>query len=313
MRIAVFGAGAVGGYIGGRLAEAGGDVAFIARGAHLAAIREHGLRVESPNGDMHIQGAVATDDPAEIGSVDTILFAVKLFDTAVAARACAPMIGPETVVVALQNGVESEAEIGAIVGAERVMGGTVYIASVVAEPGVIRQTGQFAKLIFGEMDGRLSERGRALETACRDAGVDVTFSATVELEIWMKFVVLAALSGVTTVTRLPVGILRADPEPRALFENAIAEAVAVGRARGVALPEDAVARQMAVVDGWPETMVASMLHDLNGGRRLELDYFSGAVSRLGRDCGVPTPVHDVLHAALKPYLLGRPGGDPEAA
>ncbi len=305
MKFAIFGAGAVGAYIGGRLAEAGQDVAFIARGAHLAAIRESGLRVESPNGDMHINPARVTDDPSEIGPVDYILFAVKLFDTEAVARACAPMIGADTTVVALQNGVDSEAAIGAVVGPERVMGGTVYIASVVAEPGVIRQTGQFARVIFGEMDGTTSARGTRLETACREAGLDVTFSAAVETEIWMKFIVLAALSGVTTATRKPVGQLRDDPDTRALFEKVIAEAVAVGRARGVALPEDAAARQMATIDGFPETMVASMLHDLEGGRRLELDHLSGAVCRLGRDSGVPTPVHDVLYAVLKPYLMGR--------
>ena len=305
MKIAVFGAGAVGAYIGGRLAEAGQDVAFIARGAHLAAIRENGLRVESPNGDIHIHPAQVSDDPAEIGPVDYILFAVKLFDTETVARACAPMIGADTVVVALQNGVDSESAIGAIVGPERVMGGTVYIASVVAEPGVIRQTGQFAKVIFGEMDGKDSARGARLETACREAGLDVVLSPAVETEIWMKFIVLAALSGVTTATRKPVGLLRDDPDTRALFENAIAEAVAVGRARGVKLPDDAATRQMATIDGFPETMVASMLHDLDGGRRLELDHLSGAVRRLGRESGVPTPVHDVLYAVLKPYLMGR--------
>jgi len=305
VKIAVFGAGAVGAYIGGRLAEAGQDVAFIARGAHLAAIRENGLRVESPNGDMHIHPAQVTDDPAEIGPVDFILFAVKLFDTEAVARACVSMIGADTTVVALQNGVDSESVIGAIVGPERVMGGTVYIASVVAEPGVIRQTGQFAKVIFGEMDGKDSARGAQLETACREAGLDVVLSPAVETEIWMKFIVLAALSGVTTATRKPVGLLRDDPDTRALFENAIAEAVAVGRARGVKLPDDAASRQMATIDGFPETMVASMLHDLDGGRRLELDHLSGAVCRLGRDSGVPTPVHDVLYAVLKPYLMGR--------
>jgi len=305
VKFAVFGAGAVGAYIGGRLAEAGQDVAFIARGSHLAAIRENGLRVESPNGDMHIHPARVTDDPADIGSVDYVLFAVKLFDTEAVARACAPMLGADTTVVALQNGVDSESAIGAIVGPERVMGGTVYIASVVAEPGVIRQTGQFAKVIFGEMDGSSSTRGAQLEMACREAGLDVTFSLAVETEIWMKFIVLAALSGVTTATRKPVGLLRTDLDTRALFEKAIAEAVAVGRARGVVLPDDAAARQMATIDGFPETMVASMLHDLDGGRRLELDHLSGAVCRLGRETGVPTPVHDVLYAVLKPYLMGR--------
>ena len=175
----------------------------------------------------------------------------------------------------------------------------------IEESGVIRQTGQFAKVIFGELDGTSSARGARLEAACREAGLDVVLSPAVETEIWMKFIVLAALSGVTTATRKPVGLLRDDPDTRSLFEKAIAEAVAVGRARGVALPDDAAARQMATIDGFPETMVASMLHDLDGGRRLELDHLSGAVCRLGRETGVPTPVHDVLYAVLKPYLMGR--------
>lgn len=304
MRIGVFGAGAVGAYFGGRLAEAGEEVTFIARGAHLDAIRRDGLRVESPNGDIHIQPARATDDPSEAGPVDYLLFAVKLFDTEKTAEACRPMVGPDTTVVCLQNGVESEEAIGRILGAEHVMGGTVYIASVIAAPGLVRQTGSFARMIFGEMDGRRSERGAVLEAACKKAGIDVTFSESVETEIWMKFVVLVALSGVTTVTRRPVGVLRADPDTRALFRNAIGEAIAVGRAHGVALPDDALDRQMAVVDGWPHDMVASMLHDLNAGKRMELDYFSGAVCRLGRAGDVPTPVHDVLYAALKPYKEG---------
>lgn len=307
MRIGVFGAGAVGAYFGGRLAEAGEDVTFIARGAHLDAIRDTGLRVESPNGDIHLDPAQATDDPAAVGPVDYLLFAVKLFDTAQIAEACKPMVGSDTTVVCLQNGVEAEEVIGGILGPERIMGGTIYIASVIAEPGLVRQTGSFARMVFGELDGTRSERGAALEAACKKAGIDVTFSDAVETEIWMKFVVLVALSGVTTATRQPVGMLRADPDTRALFRNAIAEAIDVGRARGVALPDDALDRQMGVVDGWPHDMVASMLHDLNAGKRMELDYFSGAVCRLGRAHGVPTPVHDVLYATLKPYKDGNPG------
>jgi 2-dehydropantoate 2-reductase len=161
-------------------------------------------------------------------------------------------------------------------------------------------------MIFGELDGSASKRGQVFEAACKQAGIDAVFSPAVMTEIWMKFIVLVALSGVTTVTRLPVGLLRADPDTRMLLYNAIAEAAAVGRARGVALPEDAVERQMAVLDGWPPEMVASMLHDLNAGKRMEVDYFSGAVARLGRQCRVPTPVHDTLYAALKPYKYGQP-------
>lgn len=306
MRIAVFGAGAVGGYFGARLAAAGEDVHFIARGAHLDAIRKTGLRVDSPNGNLTIHPAQATDDPASVGPVDYLMFAVKLFDTEAVAQACKPLVGPDTTVLALQNGVETEEILGRILGSEHVMGGTVYIAAVIAEPGLVKQTGSFARMIFGELDGSLSPRGAEFDAACKKAGIDAVFSAQVMTEIWMKFIVLVALSGVTTVTRLPVGILRADPDTRMLLWNAIAEAATVGRARGVFLPDDAVERQMATIDAWPREMVASMLHDLNAGKRMELDHLSGAICRIGRQCGVPTPIHDTLYAALKPYKDGRP-------
>lgn len=308
MRIAVFGAGAVGGYFGARLADGGRDVVFIARGRHLDAIRQTGLRIESPNGNLTIHPAQAADDPASVGPVDYLMFAVKLFDTEAVAEACRPMVGPDTTVLALQNGVETEEILGRVLGERHVLGGTVYISAVVAEPGLIRQTGGFARMIFGELDGSMSKRGKAFEAACKAAGIDAVFSPAVTTEIWMKFIVLVALSGATTVTRKPVGLLRADPDTRMLLYNAIAEAVAVGRARGVTLPGDAVERQMAVLDGWPPEMVASMLHDLDGGRRMELDHFSGAVARLGRQYGVPTPVHDTLYAALKPYKDGQFSG-----
>ena len=304
MRIGVFGAGAVGGYFGGRLAAAGEDVTFIARGAHLDAIRERGLRLDSPNGDLTLHPAQATDDPASVGPVDYLLFAVKLFDTEAVAEACKPMVGPDTTVVALQNGVESVDIVGGVLGRDHVLPGTVYIAAVIAEPGLIRQTGSFARMIFGEVDGGRSPRAEALEAACRAAGIDAVCSETVLTEIWMKFVVLSALSGATTVTRKPLGSLRADPDTRMLLRNAIAETVAVGRAQGVALPDDATDRQLAAIDGFPADMVASMLHALNAGKRMELDNLSGAVARLGRQSGVPTPVHDTLYAALKPYKDG---------
>lgn len=305
MRFGVFGAGAVGGYFGARLAAAGEDVHFIARGAHLDAIREGGLRIESSNGDLTIHPAQVTDDPATVGPVDYILFAVKLFDTEAVGHACKPMMGSDTTVLALQNGVETEEILADVLGADHIMGGTVYISAVIAEPGLIRQTGAFARLIFGELDGSQSPRAKAFERICKEAGIDAVLSSDVLTEIWMKFIVLAALSGVTTVTRKPVGLLRADPDTRMLLQNAIAEAAAVGRGRGVNLPDDAVQRQMATLDGWPPEMVASMLHDLNDGKRMELDHLSGAITRLGRRCGVPTPVHDTLYASLKPYKDGR--------
>ena len=307
MRIAILGPGGVGGYFGGRLAAAGEDVTFIARGAHLKAIRDTGLRVESANGDFHVHPARATDDPATVGPVDAVLFAVKLFDTEAAAEFARPLVGPDTVVVNLQNGVESEAITAGILGPDRVMGGVAYIAAVIAEPGLVRQTGAFARLVFGEMDGTLSDRGRRLEDACRRAGIEATLSPQVQVEIWRKFLMLAAVSSITTATRRPIGALRGDPDLRRLFADAIAEAAAVGRASGVALPPDAEAATMTLLDGLPAPMVASMVHDLNAGRRLELDRLGGAVVRLGRALGVPTPVHAALYAVLKPYSDGSPG------
>lgn len=307
MKIAVLGPGGVGGYFGGRLAAAGEDVTFIARGAHLAAIRDTGLRVESANGDFHVHPARVTDDPATVGSVDVLLFAVKLFDTEAAAEFARPLVGPATTVVNLQNGVESEAITADILGSDRVMGGVAYIAAVIAEPGLVRQTGAFARLVFGELDGTLSDRGRRLEEACRRAGIDATLTPQIRVEIWRKFLMLAAVSSITAATRQPIGALRGDPDLRRLFENAIGEAAAVGRASGIALPPDAEAATMTLLDGLPAPMVASMVHDLNGGRRLELDRLGGAVVRLGAAVGVATPVHAALYAVLKPYLDGRPG------
>lgn len=306
MRIAILGPGGVGGYFGGRLAAAGEDVTFIARGAHLKAIRDTGLRVESANGDFHVHPARATDDPATVGPVDAVLFAVKLFDTEAAAAFARPLVGPDTVVVNLQNGVESEAITAGILGSDRVMGGVAYIAAVIAEPGLVRQTGAFSRLVFGEMDGTLSDRGRRLEEACRRAGIEATLSPQIQVDIWRKFLMLAAVSSITTATRRPIGALRGDPDLRRLFVDAIAETAAVGRASGVALPPDAEEATMTLLDGLPAPMVASMVHDLNAGRRLELDRLGGAVVRLGRALGVPTPVHATLYAVLKPYSDGRP-------
>lgn len=304
MKFAILGAGAVAGYFGARLDAAGEDVTYIARGAHLEAIRSGGLRIESANGDLHIDPAKATDDPAEIGPVDYVILAVKLFDTEASGAMAKPLLGPGTTVVTLQNGVESVDVLSGILGAEHVMGGTAYISSVIAEPGLIRQTGTFATMVFGEADGSRSERGEKLEAACRGAGFDVEFSTAIETRVWMKFLILVAMSGITSVTRKPVGELRDDPEIRRLYENAIAEAGEVGRARGISLPKDAVEKQMAAVDNFPPEMVASMVHDLNGGKRMELDWLSGAVCRLGREAGIATPVHDTLYAALKPYKDG---------
>ena len=304
MRIVAFGAGGVGGYFGGRLALSGVDVTFVARGAHLDAIRTKGLCIRTPDGDIVVENAKATDDVSSIDAPDYLFFAVKLFDTEAVAEACRSIVGPNTAVVSLQNGVEAVDIMSGVFGRERVMGGTVGVATVISEPGVIMQTGLFNYVAFGEQDGSRSERGLALEAACTAAGINATLSGDVEVDIWMKFVLLSAFSNMTALTRLPAGRLRETPETRGLLESCVAEAVAVGRAQGVALPADAVEQTVAKLDALPPEMVASMLHDLNAGKRLELERLGGAIVRLGKAAGVPTPTQTFAYNALKPHING---------
>ncbi len=304
MRIVAFGAGGVGGYFGAKLALSGVDVTFVARGAHLGAIRTNGLAIRSPDGDMLVNPAVATDDVATIDPPDYLLFAVKLFDTEAVAETCRPIVGPNTTVVSLQNGVEAVDILNGVFGRERVMGGTVGVATVISEPGVITQTGTFNFITVGEQDGSRSARGESLVAACNAAGTTATLSDDVDVDIWMKFVMLSALSNMTCVTRLPIGRLRETPETRAMLQGCVAEAVAVGRARGVALPDDAVEQCVTRLDGLPDPMVASMLHDLNAGKKMELERLGGATVRLGAAAGVPTPTQAFCYDALKPHIDG---------
>lgn len=304
MRIVAFGAGGVGGYFGGRLAVSGVDVTFVARGAHLEAIRKNGLRIDTPEGDILVPDAQVTDDVASLDPPDYLFFAVKLFDTESVAEACRPIVGPETAVVSLQNGVEAVDILSGVFGRERVMGGTVGVATVISSPGVITQTGVFNYMAFGEQDGSRSARGLALEAACQKAGINATLSDDVDVDIWMKFLLLSAFSNMTTLTRLPAGILRETPETRQMLHDCVAEAVAVGRAQGVALPADAFEQTVEKLDGLPAEMVASMQHDVNAGKPLELERLGGAVVRLGAAAGVPTPTQAFIYNALKPHVGG---------
>jgi 2-dehydropantoate 2-reductase len=305
MRIAVMGSGGVGGYLGGRLAASGQDVTFIARGAHLAALRDQGLRIESAGlGDATVAPARATDDPPTVGPVDLVIFAVKLYDTESAARAARPLIGSGTGVVTLQNGVDSVAVLAAALGADHVIGGSAQIAAVIAAPGVIRHTGTMARFLFGELDGAQSERVAALSAALEAAGVDHQVSDDIARDIWAKMVFLATFAGVTALTRLPIGRVRADPDTRALYSDGLAEALAVARAKGSALPHDFVAKALARTDQLPAEMKSSMLEDLERGKRLELAWLSGAIVRMGRELGVPTPVHAFITTALKLHADG---------
>jgi 2-dehydropantoate 2-reductase len=310
MRIAVIGAGGVGGGFGAALAKAGGPrgdhVTFLARGAHLAAMRENGLRVEGDRGETLIHPVQATDDPAAIGPVDIVLFCVKLWDIERAGEQIKPLIGPDTGVIPLQNGIDAGDRLIPILGAAHVMAGTVAISATIARPGVIKQTGTFMSMAFGERDGRATPRAEAFLALCRTAGFSALLSDNIAVPIWQKFILLTAMSGGTAITRLPIGKLRDDPDVFSLFANVMRETEAVGRAEGVALPPDVVEKQIASVKSLPPGGVASMAVDLSRGNRLELPWLAGKVVALGRKHGIPTPANATIFAALKPYANGAP-------
>ncbi len=306
MRIAVLGAGGVGGTFGAALAKAGNDVTFVARGAHLAAMRAQGLRVVGPRGDIHIDPVQATDQPAGIGPVDFVLFCVKLWDVETAGAAIRPLVGRDTAVIPLQNGIDASDRLIPIVGKDAVMGGVAQISASVAEPGVIRQTGTFMRILLGELDGRSSRRGATFHSLCESAGFDAVVRNDIQVALWEKFVLLVANSSVTALTRLPFGKLRDDPEVFALFEKSVAEVAAVGRAQGIPLPAEVEERALLATRNFPPEMLPSMALDLLRGNRLELPWLAGKVVALGRELGVPTPTCDVMYAALKPYAFGAP-------
>ena len=306
MRIAVVGAGGVGGGYGAALAQAGADVTFIARGAHLAAMKKDGLRVESVRGNTHLRPTQATEHPAEVGPVDYVLFCVKLWDVESAGAAIKPMVGPDTAVITLQNGVDAHERLIPILGAHAVMPGVANISATIAEPGLIRQTGTVMRMVFGEPDGSRSPRAVALAEMCRKAGIDGVLSEAILTDLWIKFVLLASNAGVMAVTRLPVGKLRDDADINAMFGAAYAEVAAVGRALGVTLPADIVERTFTFNRNAPPQLMASMAVDLLRGNRIELPWLSGKVVELGRKHNVPTPTHALMYAALKPYVMGTP-------
>ena len=301
MRWVVLGAGGVGGYFGGRLAQAGEEVWFVARGEHLAALRRGGLRVKSVAGDFVVAPARAVEDPAEAGVADAVLVAVKSWQTETAARMLLPSVGPETVVLSLQNGATAAEEIGAVVGMEHLVGGTCRIVAFLAGPGAVTHAGIDPTVVVGELDGRRSARVEAVAGAFdRCQGVAAVLSDDVQRDIWSKFLFIAAVSGVGAAARVSLDRCRAVPETRALLESAMREVEAVARARGVALAEDVVAATLRFVDGLPEGTTASMQRDVLDGRPSELEAQNGAVVRLGRALGVPTPAHEALYAVLAP-------------
>lgn len=303
MKIAIFGSGGVGGYFGGKLAAAGEDVTFLARGAHLAAMQTDGLRITSPLGDVHVPKVQAADRPQAIGPVDVVLFTVKLYDVDTAAATLAPLIGPNTVVITLQNGVDAVDMVARHVGDDHVAGGAAYIVAVIDQPGVIRHT-TAQQLVFGERDGTRSDRLVAFEQAGIRAGFQAQASTDVEAALWTKFVRLATWSGMTAATRSPLGVLRDHAETYEMMLAAIEEVIAVGRAKGVNLPADIMESTIALMKGFPPNSKSSQLEDLERGRRLELPWLSGAVVRIGKQVGVPTPIHQFINAILTPFVDG---------
>lgn len=306
MKIVLMGSGGVGGYFGARLAANGADVTFIARGEHLAAMRRDGLKVLSANGDLTVKPVKATDDPASVGHADLVMIAVKLWSTDDAARTIAPMMGPNSAVVSWQNGVVAEDILIKHYGKERVIGGVSNIAALIEAPGVIRHNGTMARLIFAELNGKPSKRIDAFAALCKQANIDHVVSDDINRAIWQKFIFLASFSGMTCATRLSIGPIRTDPETRAMLKAALGEVVAIGRAKGVSLPDDQVEQSLTWADNLPPTMVASMLGDLNRGNRLELPWLSGNVVKLGEELGVATPVHKFIFTVLKLHADGKP-------
>ena len=305
MRMAVMAAGAVGGYFGGRMAAAGHDVTFIARGAHRDAIRRNGLRIESALGDLHLKDLNVTDDPKQVGPVDVVLFAVKLWDTETAGEQTRPLVGSNTRVITLQNGVDSVERLAPILGDDVTIGGATYIVTTIAKPGVIRHTGARAEVRCGRLDRRPDAVLAGYVQQMKAANIEITLTDHMLLDIWKKFVLLSGTSGITASTRQPLGVVRDDEDMRAFFCRLMHETIGVGRAAGVEFPPDFAAELDRWVASFPPTMKASMANDLDAGRRLELDWLAGKVVALGRKYGIATPGHEAVYAILKPYRMGR--------
>jgi 2-dehydropantoate 2-reductase len=301
------GSGGVGGVFGARLAKGGADVTFIARGAHLDAMRKNGLRIEGGKEPIALPKVNATDDPSTIGRVDMILFAVKLWDTEGAARSLLPSIGPETGLISFQNGVQKDDMLRPIVGDAALLGGASYVSAAITAPGVITQTGSMQGLAFGEFDGRRSRRVTDFHRACLAGGIDAEISADINLVIWQKFVFLAAVAGTTTAMRAPIGAIRENPLTRQFLLDLMKEIVAVGRARGLALDPDFPEQRMSFADSLPAGMIASMYHDLQTGKPLELPWLNGGVVDLGAAAGVPTPMNRAVRDVLILHANGRIG------
>jgi 2-dehydropantoate 2-reductase len=303
MRIAIFGVGGVGGYFGWRLAQAGEDVTFVARGDHLKALQTNGLRVDTPDGNSSVLLIKAEEDPAQVGQVDAVILGVKAWQVSEAAYAIRPMIGPYTFVLPLQNGVEAPSDLSKVLGREHVFGGLCYIVAMKVGPGHIRHAGMEPKVIFGELDNKLTERAKQLQTAFSKAGVNAEIPADIRVAMWQKFLFIATLSGVAAVTRAPAGIVRSVPETRRMLEGVAKEVAAVAKGLNVDLSPDQVTLTMTLIDRLPADGTASMQRNIIEGRPSELSSQSGAVERLGVETGVPTPLNSFIHSALTPLEM----------
>jgi len=300
------GSGGLGGLYGARLAQAGCDVFFVARGAHLAAIRKDGLTVESDAyGPLNLPDVNVTEDPGSIGVVDYVLLAVKLWDTESAARAIKPLLGPSTAVMSLQNGVIKDDILRREIGDAAVMGAVAYVATTIARPGVIKQTGPMQKFIFGEYSGERSTRAEQLLEPLLRAGIQAELSDDIRRTLWEKYVFLVGLSGTTTTMRSTIGPIRENPQTRAFLYDVMKEVVDVGRAHRVSLPADYADQRMAFVDGVPAGMTSSMHHDLDKGNKLEVAWLSGGVVQLGKAVNVPTPANRAVWDVLALHANGR--------
>jgi 2-dehydropantoate 2-reductase len=304
MRIAIMGSGGLGGYFGARLVQGGAaDVHFVARGKHLEAMRQEGLRVEGPE-PLHVKPVQVTDDPRKIGVADVVMFCVKLWDTEQAIEQIRPLVGPDTAIISFQNGVLKDQYLRQAFDPRQLMGGVGYVATTIAAPGVIRQTGPMQRLLFGEFDGSRSKRGEDLLAACLAGGIKAEFSSDIVREIWQKFVFLVGLSGTTTTIRKPIGPIRSNPQTRAFLHDVMQEVVAVARAHGVAVPEDYAQVRLQLADDVSPDMTASMHHDLQRGNRLEVRWLSGGVVELGKAKGVPTPLNRAIADILALHADG---------
>jgi 2-dehydropantoate 2-reductase len=307
LRVAIYGVGGVGGYFGARLARAGADVVWIARGAQLEALTARGLEIESVHGDFTLGPLRASSDPARLGQVDAVILSVKVWQVQEAARAMGPLLGSDACVVPLQNGVEASDDLRSVLGDGPPLGGVAKIISELVAPGRIRHLGGPSSLGFGELDDRQSKRVDRLRSALQGAGIAVEVPTCIRSAIWEKFLFVASLGGVGAVARAPLGVIRSIPGTRAMLQQAMIEIRDLAAARDVHLPEDVVAQALALVDAQPPAGTTSLQRDLAAGRRSELEWWSGAVVRLGRESGVPTPVHQFMYQSLLPGELRASG------